>query len=83
MDSAGRFRMSREGWCLCVEKMGVAASSLGDDLRDNGHELLFDPGFHIQETVGGGSEFCFEGKLSESFFLLLFQSSGSDDLGIS
>ena len=61
----------------------MAASSLGDDLRNNGHEPLFDPGFHIQETVGDGSEFCFEGKLSESFFVLLFQSSGSDGLGIS
>ena len=48
MDRAGRFRMSIEGWCLCVDKMGVAASSLGDDLGDKSHEPLFDPGLHIQ-----------------------------------
>ena len=83
MDRAGRFRMSRAGWCLCVEKMDVAASSLGDYLSDNAHEPLFHPGFHIQDTVGGGSEICFEGKLSKSFFALLFHSSGSDGLGIS
>lgn len=83
MDRAGRFRMAKEGRCSCVEKMDVAASSLGDDLSDDGHEPLFDPGFHIQETMGGGSEFCFEGKLSKNFFVLLFQSSGSDGLGIS
>ena len=83
MDRAGRFRMSREGWCLCVEKMAVAASSLGDDFSDNSHGHIFDPGCHIQDTVGKGSEFCLEGKLSESFFVLLFRSSGSDGLGIS
>lgn len=83
MNRAGRFRMSREEWCLCVEKMAVAASSLGDDLSDNGHGPFFDPGYHIPDTVGNGSEFCFEGKLSESFFVLLFHSSGSVGLGIS
>ena len=83
MDRAGRFRMSRDRWYLCLEKTAVAASSLGDDLGNNVHELLFESGFHIQDTVGGGSEFCFEGKLSESFFLLLLQPSGSDGFGIS
>ena len=83
MDRAGRFRMSRRGWYLCLEKTDVAASSLGDDLGDNGNEPLFHPGFQIHETVGGDSEFCFDGKLSESFLLLLFQPSGSDGFGIS
>lgn len=75
--------MSWEGRCLCVEKMEVAASSLCDDLSDNGHEFLFDPIFHIQDSVGGGSEVCFESKLSESFFVLLFKLCGSDSLGVS
>ena len=75
--------MSREGRCLCMEKMDVAASSLRDDLSDNGHEFLFDPVFHIQDSVGGGSEVCFESKLSESFFVLLFRLSGSDSFGVS
>ena len=83
MDRAGRFRMSSERWYLSLEKTAVAASSLGDDLGNNVHEPLFEPSFHIQDTVGGGSEFCFEGKLSESFFSFLFQSSGSDGFGIS
>ena len=60
----------------------MAASSLCDDLSDNGHDFLFNPVFHIQETVGGGSEVCFESKLSESFFVLLFKFSGSDSLGV-
>ncbi len=83
MDRAGRFRMSRERRCLCVEKMDVAASSLRDDLSDNGHESLFDPVFHIEDSVGGGSEVCFESKLSESFFVLLFKLSSSDSLAVS
>ena len=83
MDRAGRFRMSRDGWYLCLDKTAVAVSSLRDDLGNNVHELLFEFGFHVQDTVGGGSEFCVDGKLKESFFLLLFQSSGFDNLGIS
>ena len=59
MDKAGQFRMSRKRRFLCVEEMDVAASSLRDDLSDNGHESLFDPIFHIQDSVGGGSELCF------------------------
>ena len=82
MDRAGRFRMSREWWCLCVEEMYVAASSLREDLTDNGLESLFDPVFEIQESMSGGSELCFESKLSESFFVLLFLMSGSDSLGV-
>ena len=79
MDRAGRVRMSREGRCLCVEKMDVAASSLRDNLSDNSLERLFDP-LHIQDSMGGGSEICLESKLSESFFVLLFKLSGSDSL---
>ena len=83
MDRAGRFRMSRKGRCLGAEKVDVAASSLRDDLIDNGQEPLFDPVFDIQDSVEGGSEVCFESKSSESFFVILFESSGSDDLGVS
>ena len=80
VDRAGRVRMSREGRCLCVEKMDVAASSLRDDLSDKSLERLSDPLFHIQDSMGGGSEICLESKLSESFFVLLFKLSGSDSL---
>lgn len=65
-----------------MEKMEIAASSLRDDLGDNGHELLFEPLFYIQDSVGDGSEICLESKLSESFFVLLFKISGSDGLRI-
>ena len=38
----------------------MAASSLREDLTDNGLESLFDPVYDIQESMTGGSEFCFK-----------------------
>ena len=59
----------------------MAVSDLYDDVGEEASELLLDPGFDVQEPVGGDSEGSFASKLRLSFFILGLALGDSYRLG--